>query len=71
MAGMKVIPVNCDKKGNIDLKDLCEKAAKYSNELAAIMITYPSTHGVFETTVKKYARSFMITAVRFISMAQT
>ena len=51
MAGMKVIPVNCDKKGNIDLKDLDEKATKYSNELAAIMITYPSTHGVFETTV--------------------
>ena len=51
MAGMKVIPVNCDKKGNIDLKDLDEKAAKHSNELAAIMITYPSTHGVFETTV--------------------
>ena len=51
MAGMKVIPVNCDKKGNIDLKDLDKKAAKYSDELAAIMITYPSTHGVFETTV--------------------
>jgi len=56
MAGMKVIPVNCDKKGNIDLKDLCEKAAKYSNELAAIMITYPSTHGVFETTVTEVCK---------------
>ncbi|MEL0017137.1 MAG: aminomethyl-transferring glycine dehydrogenase [Gammaproteobacteria bacterium] len=56
MAGMKVIPVNCDKKGNIDLKDLDEKAAKHSNELAAIMITYPSTHGVFETTVTEVCK---------------
>ena len=51
MAGMKVVAINCDKKGNIDLEDLNEKAEKYSTELAAIMITYPSTHGVFETTV--------------------
>ena len=51
MAGMKVVAINCDKKGNIDLEDLKEKAKKYSTELAAIMITYPSTHGVFETTV--------------------
>ena len=51
MAGMKVVPISCDKKGNIDLEDLSEKASKHSNELAAIMITYPSTHGVFETTV--------------------
>jgi len=51
MAGMKVIPVSCDKKGNIDLDDLTDKAKKYSDELAAIMITYPSTHGVFEATV--------------------
>jgi len=56
MAGMKVIPINCDKKGNIDLKDLDEKAAKHSNELAAIMITYPSTHGVFETTVTEVCK---------------
>ena len=56
MAGMKVIPVNCDKKGNIDLKDLDEKATKHSNELAAIMITYPSTHGVFETTVTEVCK---------------
>ena len=51
MAGMKVVPVSCDKKGNIDLEDLTSKSEKYSDELAAIMITYPSTHGVFETTV--------------------
>ena len=51
MAGMTVVPVSCDKKGNIDLEDLTSKSEKYSDELAAIMITYPSTHGVFETTV--------------------
>ncbi|MDC0030236.1 aminomethyl-transferring glycine dehydrogenase [Pseudomonadota bacterium] len=56
MAGMKVVPINCDKKGNIDLEDLSEKASKHSNELAAIMITYPSTHGVFETTVAEVCK---------------
>ena len=56
MAGMKVVPISCDKKGNIDLKDLDEKASKHSNELAAIMITYPSTHGVFETTVTEVCK---------------
>jgi glycine dehydrogenase len=56
MAGMKVVPISCDKKGNIDLEDLGEKASKHSNELAAIMITYPSTHGVFETTVTEVCK---------------
>jgi glycine dehydrogenase len=56
MAGMKVVPISCDNKGNIDLKDLGEKASKHSNELAAIMITYPSTHGVFETTVTEVCK---------------
>jgi glycine dehydrogenase len=56
MAGMKVVPIRCDKKGNIDLEDLGEKASKHSNELAAIMITYPSTHGVFEATVTKVCK---------------
>ena len=51
MAGMKVVPIGCDKEGNIDLEDLKIKAKKFSNELAAIMITYPSTHGVFEINV--------------------
>ena len=51
MAGMNVVTISCDKKGNIDLEDLSEKASQHSDELAAIMITYPSTHGVFETTV--------------------
>ncbi len=51
MAGMKVVPVKCDKSGNIDLDDLKDKANNNSEELAGIMITYPSTHGVFEETV--------------------
>jgi len=53
MAGMQVIAIKCDKHGNVDLDDLNEKANKFSNELAAIMITYPSTHGVFEPGVQK------------------
>jgi len=46
MAGMDVVPVGCDANGNVDLTDLRAKAEKYSDHLAAIMITYPSTHGV-------------------------
>ena len=53
MAGMKVVVVKCDEMGNIDLNDLKEKAEKHSNELSALMITYPSTHGVFETEIKE------------------
>ncbi len=48
MAGMEVVVVACDAGGNVDVEDLAAKAAQHSNELAAIMITYPSTHGVFE-----------------------
>ena len=51
MAGMRVVPVACDSLGNIDIADLSEKAQRHSDRLAAIMITYPSTHGVFEETV--------------------
>lgn len=51
MAGMKVVVVKCDDQGNIDLVDLKQKAEKYSQELAGLMITYPSTHGVFEESV--------------------
>ena len=51
MAGMKVVVVQCDHHGNIDLKDLKTKAKEYSKNLAALMITYPSTHGVFEDTL--------------------
>ena len=53
MAGMRVVPVKCDKSGNIDLEDLDQKANNYSDNLSSIMITYPSTHGVFESTVNK------------------
>lgn len=51
MAGMKVVIINCDDKGNIDVNDLKTKAEKYKNTLAALMITYPSTHGVFEESI--------------------
>ncbi|MDO8862138.1 aminomethyl-transferring glycine dehydrogenase [Haliea sp. E1-2-M8] len=51
LAGMRVVIVECDNQGNVDLVDLEAKAGKHSSELAAIMITYPSTHGVFEETV--------------------
>jgi glycine dehydrogenase len=52
MAGMEIIPVKCDDDGNIDLEDLEKKAIMNTFELAALMITYPSTHGVFEPTIK-------------------
>jgi glycine dehydrogenase len=53
MAGMKVVVVESDSDGNIDIDDLQQKAEEYSDELAAIMITYPSTHGVFEARVRE------------------
>ncbi|MEK9723583.1 MAG: aminomethyl-transferring glycine dehydrogenase, partial [Rhodospirillaceae bacterium] len=53
MAGMKVVVVACDDAGNIDMADLKAKSAEHADNLAAIMITYPSTHGVFETTVRE------------------
>jgi glycine dehydrogenase len=48
MCGMQVVVVKCDDNGNVDLEDLRHKAEKYSDTLAALMVTYPSTHGVFE-----------------------
>ncbi|AWI81058.1 glycine dehydrogenase (aminomethyl-transferring) [Parazoarcus communis] len=53
MCGMKVVVVDCDERGNVDVEDLKAKAAQYSNELAALMITYPSTHGVFEESIRE------------------
>jgi|TARA_B110000483_G_scaffold99953_1_gene122683 glycine dehydrogenase len=53
MAGMQVVVVACDEKGNVDLSDLKAKAEEHSNDLAAAMLTYPSTHGVFETAIQK------------------
>ena len=55
MAGMRVVPVACDAQGNIDLKDLRAKAAAHAENLAAAMITYPSTHGVFEEGIVEAA----------------
>jgi len=52
MAGMKVVVIGCDRDGNVDLGDLRAKAAKHADRLAALMITYPSTHGVFEGAIR-------------------
>jgi glycine dehydrogenase len=51
MAGMKVVAIACDSQGNIDVEDLKAKAAAHQHELAALMVTYPSTHGVFEAAI--------------------
>ena len=51
MVGMKVVVVACDKEGNVDMDDLRSKATEMADNLACLMITYPSTHGVYETTV--------------------
>ncbi len=53
MAGLQVVVTKCDENGNVDMSDLKAKCEQYSSQLAAVMITYPSTHGVFETTVKE------------------
>ena len=53
MAGMKVVVVGTDKHGNINENELIEKAQEYSENLAALMITYPSTHGVFESSIQR------------------
>ena len=53
MAGMKVVVVNCDESGNIELTDLKAKAELHQDKLAAFMVTYPSTHGVFESAIKE------------------
>lgn len=53
IAGMQVVPVACDSAGNIDLQDLQAKCEKYHDSLAAFMVTYPSTHGVFEETIRQ------------------
>ena len=53
MAGMQVVVVACDQDGNVDLADLEAKARAHRAELAAIMVTYPSTHGVFEAGIRR------------------
>ncbi|MEI8289206.1 MAG: aminomethyl-transferring glycine dehydrogenase [Verrucomicrobiota bacterium] len=56
MAGMKVVAVACDTNGNIDVADLRAKADAHKNELSCLMVTYPSTHGVFEETIRDICR---------------
>lgn len=53
MAGMKVVLVKCDERGNIDVEDLRAKAEEHKNELSSLMVTYPSTHGVFEEAIQE------------------
>ncbi|MCA9471747.1 MAG: aminomethyl-transferring glycine dehydrogenase [Nitrospirales bacterium] len=53
IAGLKVVPVACDDRGNIDLADLEAKASEHQDALSALMVTYPSTHGVFEETIRQ------------------
>ena len=52
LAGMQVVPVKCSEEGDIDLDDLRTKVGEYAGDLAAMMITYPSTHGVFEESIR-------------------
>ncbi len=56
MVGMKVVVVACDKQGNVDMEDLKAKAEELADNLSCIMITYPSTHGVYETTIAEICR---------------
>ncbi|NCI50692.1 aminomethyl-transferring glycine dehydrogenase [Sediminibacterium roseum] len=56
MVGFKVVIVKCDEAGNIDVADLKAKAEQYKDTLGALMVTYPSTHGVFEETIKDICR---------------
>ncbi len=53
MAGMKIVTIDCDERGNIDVADLEKKAQEYSSELCALMVTYPSTHGIFESRIRE------------------
>ncbi|MEY3973537.1 MAG: hypothetical protein RJA71_849, partial [Actinomycetota bacterium] len=53
MAGMKVVVVDCDEQGNVSVADLREKIAEHAKHLAALMVTYPSTHGVFEAAISE------------------
>ncbi len=56
MCGMKIVLVKCDKRGNIDVDDLREKAMQHKNDLSCLMVTYPSTHGVYEEGIKDITR---------------
>ncbi|MDO8413362.1 MAG: aminomethyl-transferring glycine dehydrogenase, partial [Gallionellaceae bacterium] len=56
MCGLKIVLVKCDKKGNIDIDDLREKAVQHKDDLACLMVTYPSTHGVYEESIMEITR---------------
>lgn len=56
MAGMKVVIVKCDERGNIDIEDLKAKAEEHKENLASLMVTYPSTHGVFEAEIQSFCQ---------------
>ena len=66
MAGMKIVTVGCDANGNIDVEDLKAKAQEHSSELACMMITYPSTHGVFESRIREIVDAVHAPADRYI-----
>ena len=57
MSGYSVVPVDCDSYGNVDIHDLQNKARLHSKKLAALMVTYPSTHGVFEPNIREICRT--------------
>ena len=71
MAGMKVVVVACDAQGNVDIADLKAKADAHAKDLAAIMITYPSTHGVFEQNVREICEIVHAHGGRCTSTART
>lgn len=71
LAGMRVVVVACDDQGNVDLEDLRSKVAAHADELAALMITYPSTHGVYEHDVLEIRRPCTTPADRCTSTAPT
>ena len=68
MAGMKVVAVKCDDDGNIDMEDLERLAVEHKENLAALMVTYPSTHGVLKKPLSMYVVSFMTMEGKFIWM---
>lgn len=70
MAGMKVVVTKTTKEGNIDVEDLREKAIKHKDDLAALMVTYPSTHGVFESSILEVTKLSTKMEARCIWMVQ-
>ena len=70
MVGMTVVVTKCDDNGNVDMADLQAKCEQHSANLAAVMITYPSTHGVFETSVKQLCAWCTSTAARVCGRRQ-